>query len=67
MDDSLWHVTDYYENIRNKVKNLDKSLGKCYDVEGNLPARVCNTPLKVGGKIYVLVCFEAFLFLFETS
>ena len=47
MADEEWHVTAYYENIRNKVMNLDKSLGDCYDFEGRLPTRMCKTPMKV--------------------
>eukprot|EP00980_Cylindrotheca_fusiformis_P004791 scaffold1028_cov135-Cylindrotheca_fusiformis.AAC.1 len=43
--DEFWHVTEYYDNIREKVKNLDNSLGECYN-DDNLPDRVCNTPLK---------------------
>mmetsp|Transcript_27767 Transcript_27767/g.65251 ORF Transcript_27767/g.65251 Transcript_27767/m.65251 type:complete len:895 (-) Transcript_27767:3416-6100(-) len=46
LEDDFWHVTDYYENIRNKVKNLDVGLGSCYKIEGNLPTRLCNTPMK---------------------
>ena len=49
LDDDYWHVTKYYENIRTKVKNLDKSVGSCYSaVAGTLPPRVCNTAIKVG-------------------
>lgn len=47
LEDSFWHVTDYYENIRNKVLNLDKRLGSCYKNDGSLPTRICTTPLKV--------------------
>jgi hypothetical protein len=47
LDEEMWHVTAYYENIRAKVKNLDKKLGKCYGIEGSLPTRMCNTPMKV--------------------
>jgi hypothetical protein len=47
LDDEKWHITSYYENIRNKVKNLDKSLGACYKIEGTLPTRMCNTPMQV--------------------
>ncbi|KAG7356197.1 hypothetical protein IV203_000883 [Nitzschia inconspicua] len=46
LEDEFWHVTDYYENIRNKVLNLDKQLGSCYNNNGKLPDRVCTTPLK---------------------
>jgi len=46
LEDDYWHVTDYYENIRNKVKNLDESLGSCYELSGILPTRLCNTPMK---------------------
>ena len=44
--DDFWHVTEYYKNIRNKVKNLDKSLGSCYKFDGTLPTRLCNIPMK---------------------
>eukprot|EP00547_Thalassionema_nitzschioides_P003449 CAMPEP_0194200592 /NCGR_PEP_ID=MMETSP0156-20130528/1126_1 /TAXON_ID=33649 /ORGANISM="Thalassionema nitzschioides, Strain L26-B" /LENGTH=895 /DNA_ID=CAMNT_0038925605 /DNA_START=103 /DNA_END=2790 /DNA_ORIENTATION=- len=47
LDDSYWHVTDYYENIRSKVMKMDPKLGKCPDIAENdsLPARLCSTPL----------------------
>ena len=47
LDDEMWHVTEYYDNIRTKVKNLDKKLGNCYKIQGSLPTRMCNTPMKV--------------------
>jgi hypothetical protein len=46
LDEEQWHVTEYYENIRNKVKNLGKDKGVCHKIEGTLPARMCNTPMK---------------------
>ena len=46
LEDDYWHVTEYYENIRNKVKKLDKSLGSCYKIDGSLPTRLCSTPMK---------------------
>merc|ERR1719491_1213110 len=46
LDDDFWHITEYYENIRNKVKNLGKSLGSCYKVDGSLPTRLCSIPMK---------------------
>lgn len=49
MDEEFWHVTEYYKNIRKKVKNLDRELGHCYKDE-NLPDRLCNTPMKVSSK-----------------
>jgi hypothetical protein len=58
LDDEFWHVTEYYENIRSKVKKLDTALGECYNAE-NLPDRVCNTPLKVSMGLHTfafLVC-----------
>jgi len=47
LDDSYWHVKDYYENIRNKVMNMDPTLGKCPEIakDGQLPLRLCRTPL----------------------
>lgn len=48
LDDDFWHVTKYYDNIRQKVKNLDHSLGSCYGFGAmHIPARVCNTVMKV--------------------
>jgi len=46
LDDEWWHVTDYYENIRQKVQNAASSSGACFENEGDLPVRVCNTPLQ---------------------
>lgn len=47
LDDSYWHVGDYYENIRNKVMQMDPKLGKCPEIaeDDALPARLCSTPL----------------------
>jgi hypothetical protein len=50
LDEDMWHVTEYYANIRNKVKNLGKDLGDCHKIEGSLPARMCNIPMKVRNK-----------------
>ena len=47
LDDDFWHVKDYYDNIRQKVVALDKALGACHKLDGTLPARMCNTPMKV--------------------
>ena len=47
LDEDLWHVTEYYEKIRKKVKNLDPTLGKCNDIGSMIPARMCKTPMKV--------------------
>jgi hypothetical protein len=55
LDDDYWHVTDYYDNIRNKVKNLDPSVGECYRINGTLPVRLCNTPMNV--RILILLQF----------
>lgn len=41
-----WHVTDYYENIRQKVRSLGPDDGFCRELDGLLPDRVCSTPLK---------------------
>jgi hypothetical protein len=45
--DEFWHVTEYYDNIRKKVMNMEKGVGPCYEYEGKLPGRMCNTPMKV--------------------
>lgn len=48
LDEDYWHVTDYYDNIRNKVKSMPESAGVCYKgVDVGLPKRVCNTPMRV--------------------
>jgi hypothetical protein len=47
LDESFWHVTEYYDIICDKVLNLDKSLGECYKIEESLPTRMCHTPMKV--------------------
>jgi len=46
LDDSYWHVTDYYENIRNKVREHGMTAGKCPEIEEQLPKRMCVTPMK---------------------
>lgn len=46
LTDDMWHVTDYYENIRNKVANLDPDVGTCGDIEARLPTVFCNTPFQ---------------------
>lgn len=46
LDDSWWHVKDYYANIREKTENLDSSVGSCHLIAPNIPARICNTPLQ---------------------
>lgn len=42
-------MTEYYDNIRNKLANLDEKSGKCGELDGTLPLRLCKTPMKVGG------------------
>lgn len=45
--DEEWHVNDYYNNIREKVKNtpMDPEKARCFQGEG-LPKRVCTTPMR---------------------
>src|SRR3569832_1372466 len=51
LDDSFWHVTEYYENIRNKVRNIDPDAGECSKFSNiNIPSRVCHTIMKVRGR-----------------
>ena len=47
LDESFWHVTDYYDNIRNKLKTQDPEVGACNELKEMFPARVCHTPMKV--------------------
>ena len=70
LDEHYWHVTDYYENIRNKVRNLDPSLGACYKIEGTLPARMCSTPMqvsRVGSKLLVSISDRFLIRVFFTK
>jgi hypothetical protein len=46
LDEEFWHVTDYYENIREKIRHLDPSIGHCHEIASDLPARICNTPMQ---------------------
>jgi len=46
LSDDHWHITDYYDNILSKVKNLDESIGSCGNLKEFLPERVCSTPLQ---------------------
>ena len=39
-------MTSYYDNIRHKVRDLDPSLGSCYELGDNLPGRICSTSMK---------------------
>jgi hypothetical protein len=50
LDDSLWHVTEHYDNIRTKLRTMDPSIRNCYSIEG-LPSRVCHTAMKVSQTI----------------
>jgi len=56
LDDDYWHVTDYYENIRSKIRNMDPKLGPCSKIATAttadeqqqqllLPSRMCHTPM----------------------
>jgi len=47
LDDTFWHVTDYYENIRKKALLLQPTHGHCHKIaqKDQLPIRLCNTPL----------------------
>ena len=43
---SIPNMTDYYDNIRTKMKALDPSLGLCYQLNASIPGRICRTPMK---------------------
>jgi hypothetical protein len=45
LEDENWHMTKYYDNIRNKALNLDSSVGACSGVKDYFPERICTTPL----------------------
>lgn len=57
LDDSMWHVTDYYNNIREKLKNLDPSQGHCKGLEPRLPAKLCGIVMEVS--ILDCACFAS--------
>jgi hypothetical protein len=42
----LGDMSDYYENIRQKVVGLDPSLGTCHRINTTLPGRVCHISMK---------------------
>lgn len=53
LDDEDWFVTEYYENIKNKLETLlvkkdDENSMRCYDYakEFSLPSKICNTPMQ---------------------
>lgn len=48
LDESFWHVTDYYDNIRTKLLNHSKEWGTCHQTFQNLhlPPRLCDAPMK---------------------
>lgn len=46
LPDEAWHVTNYYENIRSKVKKLPPEFGYCFQYKGIIPTRMCSTPIK---------------------
>jgi hypothetical protein len=47
LPDEEWHVASYYDNIRNKVKNLNPDLGDCVKgYDGIIPTRMCTTQLR---------------------
>ena len=52
LSDDVWRVTDYYENIRKKVQNLDPSIGTCYNFQGRITSNiVCRYPIQVCNNI----------------
>lgn len=53
LDDSMWHVTDYYNNIREKLKSLDPSEGYCKGLEPRLPAKLCGMVMEVRALTFV--------------
>ncbi len=55
LDDDYWHVTAYYENIRNKLKNLEATQGHCHEIESRLPPRVCELAMQVCVSIHIHV------------
>lgn len=46
LPDDAWHVTAYYENIREKVKILDPEISSCKDFAVHDLEWVCSVPVK---------------------
>ena len=50
LDDDDWHVTSFYDEMREKVNAVlqNDEIGKCkaFALESNLPPRICSTPLQ---------------------
>uniref|UniRef100_A0A7S1YAZ3 Uncharacterized protein n=1 Tax=Grammatophora oceanica TaxID=210454 RepID=A0A7S1YAZ3_9STRA len=42
LPDEAWHVTAYYQNIQNKVRNIPDSVGACPQGNPALSKRFCN-------------------------
>jgi hypothetical protein len=47
LPDAMWHMTDYYNNIKSKITTLDRSVGTCYGIAGKLPDVFCRVPFQV--------------------
>lgn len=44
--DDMWHITEYYDNIRGKALVMDASVGGCDNNNDLYPKRVCNSPMR---------------------
>jgi hypothetical protein len=53
LPEEAWHVTDYYETTRAKLRHLEPSVGSCYKFNGTLPLGFCKYPIQVRTSIRV--------------
>lgn len=42
----MWHITEYYNNIRGKALAMDASVGGCDNNNDLYPKRVCTVPMR---------------------
>ena len=46
LDEDYWHVTEHYNNIREKANGIKADQGTCGQMTDLFPARVCTTPMR---------------------
>lgn len=49
LSDDMWHMSDYYKNIRSKVAKLDPEIGNCFEIEKKFATGTafCTTAFQV--------------------
>lgn len=55
LEDEMWHVTSYYQNIQTKVRNLPENIGTCNEINERLPNVFCKYPFHVRLNVNALI------------